>query len=199
MNLEELLKQPIGKIITLDNGARLLIEENDHYEGDRTCYGVTTHKMCYFLKDKDGNWRKQDCPGSKGYCLNCYTELDESTPVSDVMNKTGIELITAERERQIKEEGWTPDHDAQHTNGELADAAATYAMTLRNRLNLMILAQEKNPNLKQLPTWPFDKKWWKPSEKDRIRELIKAGALIAAEIDRLIAEKHKANEKVIKG
>lgn len=33
--------------------------------------------------------------------------------------------------------------------------------------------------------WPWDKSWWKPTPDDRIRELIKAGALIAAEIDRL--------------
>lgn len=32
--------------------------------------------------------------------------------------------------------------------------------------------------------WPWDKEWWKPS-KDQVRNLVKAGALIAAEIDRL--------------
>lgn len=35
---------------------------------------------------------------------------------------TGIERIAAERRRQIGEEGWTPEHDAQHVNGELAEA-----------------------------------------------------------------------------
>ena len=33
--------------------------------------------------------------------------------------------------------------------------------------------------------WPWDMKWWKPSDEDPIRNLVKAGALIAAEIDRL--------------
>ena len=33
--------------------------------------------------------------------------------------------------------------------------------------------------------WPWDLEWFKPSPYDRIRELVKAGALIAAEIDRL--------------
>lgn len=33
--------------------------------------------------------------------------------------------------------------------------------------------------------WPFSQEWWKPTPDDRIRELAKAGALIAAEIDRL--------------
>jgi hypothetical protein len=39
------------------------------------------------------------------------------------------------------------------------------------------------------PMWPWKPDWWKPSpgtdEEARIRELAKAGALIAAEIDRL--------------
>jgi hypothetical protein len=33
--------------------------------------------------------------------------------------------------------------------------------------------------------WPWEASWWKPSQTDRIKELAKAGALIAAEIDRL--------------
>ena len=33
--------------------------------------------------------------------------------------------------------------------------------------------------------WPFDLKWLKRTPKKRIKELAKAGALIAAEIDRL--------------
>ncbi len=41
--------------------------------------------------------------------------------------KTGIELITAERKRQIEKEGWTPEHDAEHTDGSLALAAVCYA------------------------------------------------------------------------
>ena len=35
------------------------------------------------------------------------------------------------------------------------------------------------------PTWPWDESWFKPTPDDRIRELVKAGALILAEIDRL--------------
>jgi hypothetical protein len=34
--------------------------------------------------------------------------------------------------------------------------------------------------------WPFTEHWWKPTPNNRIRELEKAGALIAAEIDRLL-------------
>jgi hypothetical protein len=39
---------------------------------------------------------------------------------------------------------------------------------------------------KRIPCgWPWDAEWFRPVPKDRIRELVKAGALIAAEIDRL--------------
>lgn len=40
--------------------------------------------------------------------------------------KTGIELISEERQRQINVEGWTAEHDSEHVNNELALAAACY-------------------------------------------------------------------------
>jgi hypothetical protein len=94
--------------------------------------------------------------------------------------KTGVELIVEERQRQIENEKWTLQHDRDmHYEGELASAALTYCMTEDQRYNL-------KRNGKDVPeTWPWDGKWWKPSPDDRIRELTKAGALIAAEIDRL--------------
>ena len=93
--------------------------------------------------------------------------------------KTGIELIADERTRQVAEEGWTPEHDAGHTDGELADAAACYAMTEYER------AVSELYHDRRYYLWPFNEESWKPSPNDRIRELVKAGALIAAEIDRL--------------
>lgn len=94
--------------------------------------------------------------------------------------KTGIELITEERQRQIEKEGWTPEHDDEHEEQELATAAAIYAMP-------SALREYKNP-YHFVPTpklWPWHEGWWKPTPENRIRELQKAGALIAAEIDRL--------------
>jgi len=38
-----------------------------------------------------------------------------------------IEEIASERQRQIEKEGWSPGHDDQHDNFELAMAAALYA------------------------------------------------------------------------
>ena len=105
---------------------------------------------------------------------------------------TGIELINKERERQIKQEGWTKEHDMQHIGEELANAAATYAMAPSCREALTNLVGDcKMTGIP--PTWPWDDEWYKPTPNDRIRELVKAGALIAAEIDRLL-EKKKIDE-----
>jgi len=95
--------------------------------------------------------------------------------------KTGIELIAEERKRQIEIEGWTPEHDAQHTDGELAQAGSYYAMTD----DTIDFINEKWGNDNDLFFWPFDLKWLKRTPNDRVRQLSKAGALIAAEIDRI--------------
>ncbi|MBK5248105.1 MAG: hypothetical protein JJE50_01525 [Actinomycetales bacterium] len=86
----------------------------------------------------------------------------------------GVELIAAERRRQVEAEGWTVDHDAAHGPDDLALAAVCYAMPERVRGRDI------------LPAWPWTPAYWKPTPDDRVRELVKAGALIAAEIDRLI-------------
>lgn len=93
--------------------------------------------------------------------------------------KTGIELIAEERQRQIEVEGWTPEHDAEHEYGELAIAACCYAW------------KEGDAYPCRQDWWPWADEWWKPSPKNRIRELQKAGALIAAEIDRLQRLNHQ--------
>lgn len=105
--------------------------------------------------------------------------------------KNGSELIAQERARQIEKEGWTAEHDAEHVCGELTDAAVMYAMRKywKDRINPMIVGKEGMPGF----MWPFGEESFKPSNESwpdgRIRDLVKAGALIAAEIDRLLKEK----------
>jgi hypothetical protein len=99
----------------------------------------------------------------------------------------GTILIERERERQIEAEGWTSVHDAQHVGGELADAAACYA-DIAASITRGASVEELRPlildGFDSMLTWPFDEDDFKPTE-DAIRNLVKAGALIAAEIDRL--------------
>jgi hypothetical protein len=91
------------------------------------------------------------------------------------MNKTGSELIADERKRQIEKEGYTAAHDDGYVNHELVLAADTYL-----QLGWVTEVIDGYPPF----TWPWDDRYYKPSE-DPIRNLVKAGALIAAEIDRL--------------
>jgi hypothetical protein len=86
----------------------------------------------------------------------------------------GTDLITKERQRQIEVEGWTAAHDAQHGEMVLANAAACYIFASSSDLIERF--------------WPkaWGWRWWKP--KDRLSNLVRAGALIAAEIDRTIAQ-----------
>ena len=99
--------------------------------------------------------------------------------------KTGIELIAEERQRQISQEGWTTEHDDEHSEDELARAAACYSIPHWER-ELQFRATASESRFTYVDRiWPWDAKWWKPTPKDRIRELVKAGALIVAEIDRL--------------
>lgn len=92
----------------------------------------------------------------------------------------GIDLIAAERRRQFAVEGWTPEHDDEHSYGALAMAAAVYAMPDWERS-----ASAGNHTTFLSRLWPGD--WeFKPTPADRAGELTKAGALIAAEIDRLL-------------
>jgi len=94
----------------------------------------------------------------------------------------GASLIAAERQRQVRSEGWTPEHDDQHIAGELALAAASYAQPpgIRAARNWQETGRMSGPPT----TWPGRHWEWNPSG-NRIDELVKAGALIAAEIDRL--------------
>lgn len=100
----------------------------------------------------------------------------------------GVALIATERRRQVVEEGWDAEHDDDHADGSLALAAAAYAVPESRRV---MEIHKHGMSLKlHLVTlfWPrgWSARWWKPTPNERIRELVKAGALIAAEIDRLL-------------
>ena len=90
-----------------------------------------------------------------------------------------IEEIAAERRRQIEAEGWTPEHDDTHRSGEMALAAAAYALHSGRALQYLTYT-----HVSHTPAWwPWSTHWWKP--KDRRRDLVRAAALIVAEIERL--------------
>ncbi len=83
--------------------------------------------------------------------------------------------VLAERQRQISEIGYAPDHDDEHADGSLARAAACYALGRKS-----VRALEWSPDV---ILWPWENWAWKNGEPRRM--LVKAGALILAEIERL--------------
>ena len=99
----------------------------------------------------------------------------------------GVQLIAAERTRQEADEHYTPEHDDAHQRGELIKAALVYADCAESQARgfaghytRTLYLTGHNPSLK----WPFEPRAMKLSTK-AIKNLVKAGALIAAEIDRL--------------
>ncbi len=91
-----------------------------------------------------------------------------------IPNKATEDVID-ERARQKTVEGWDEKHDdEQEVDGALATAAACYAWAAS--------CHPHHPDAVPIE-WPWDVKWWKP--KDRRRDLVRAGALIIAEIERL--------------
>ncbi|MHC1791834.1 hypothetical protein [Solidesulfovibrio sp.] len=93
----------------------------------------------------------------------------------------GMELIAAERRRQVEEKGFTAEHDDQHQDSELAFAACYFGIPCMFR--------EGDETI--FPATLFKQTGWDLNSatregKSRIERLAIAGSLIAAEIDRLI-------------
>ena len=131
-----------------------------------------------FLGDPPGmccSGRECGCMGRPIDPVVCSMECFDKIINKYKKMKTGIELIAEERQRQIKEEGYSAEHDQEHRKGELAIVAMCYTCPAKYRpmFSPVSWLQQIGWNLK----------WWKPST--HIRDLQKAGALIAAEIDRL--------------
>jgi hypothetical protein len=86
--------------------------------------------------------------------------------------------VLRERHRQVTAEGWSVEHDDKHTKGELAHAAGCYC-----RSAALDAEFGSQPDLQPSIWWPWDREWWKP--KGARRDLIRAAALIVAEIERI--------------
>ena len=87
--------------------------------------------------------------------------------------------VLGERVRQITVEGWTTEHDDTHVEGELAGAASAYAMSAAAAIQL-----RRDAPLRDIPPFfMFKPCHWEPTNARR--DLVKAGALILAEIERL--------------
>lgn len=91
-----------------------------------------------------------------------------------------LRAIMDERGRQVKEEGWSIEHDDKYIDGSLANAAACYAATTE------VLKNTTRPGVRFVnKLWPWESEWNKKHTHGRKKQLIIAGALIVAELERL--------------
>lgn len=90
-----------------------------------------------------------------------------------VLSSRAVADVVGERERQVIGEGFDAAHDDQHSDGSLAMAAVCYAI------------YAVNPKVCTIPMWPrsWHPDWWRP--KNPRRDLVRAAALLIAEIERL--------------
>lgn len=112
-----------------------------------------------------------------GHAMQYAPDAWKQTPIS----QAALDVLT-ERQRQISAEGWTPEHDDEHNKGELAVAAALYATRGYTCASVWVTAGSGR-------TWGAAEmlegvqKWIKPCTTRRA--LVKSGALILAELERL--------------
>lgn len=94
--------------------------------------------------------------------------------------------VVRERVRQVKEERFSPSGDDRYRGGQLAQAAAAYALgsTLFGKLPAWMKPSQVIPRC-----WPWSRDGWRPT--DRRMSLVKAGALILAEIERIDREESR--------
>jgi hypothetical protein len=109
-------------------------------------------------------------------CLSTQKEFDASCSCNAeeraAESAPAVRDVLAERQRQVSVEGWTPEHDDKYQKKELRSAALCY----------MRAEDITKPGVAP-GAWPWPANWWKPTT-DR-HNLVKAGALILAEIDRI--------------
>ncbi|HHQ2891169.1 TPA: hypothetical protein ACSPMR_005014 [Pseudomonas aeruginosa] len=104
---------------------------------------------------------------------------DGHPPCHEAATSARRPFLDVRRRRQITAEGWTPEHDDEHADGQMAQAAGCYALHAGGIGTDWPDGRQNGSAL----FWPWDKDSWKPTTPRR--DLVKACALALAEIERL--------------
>lgn len=107
---------------------------------------------------------------------------NSTAPFTDYQ-QIAIDMIEQERRRQILEEGYLPTRDDNYKKDELAIAASCYLYAPLYPFN--VASGQKPPN-----QWPLAPSAWKPVT-GRIRQLVKAGGLVIADLERELRKEEK--------
>lgn len=89
----------------------------------------------------------------------------------------GLQLIQAERTRQVEVEGWTHEHDDEHGGRALWHAAECYEAGQAEGM-YVTRAEDGRPLTAQALEWPWERDYFKPAAGPR--NLIRSGALFLA-------------------
>lgn len=144
-----------------------------------------------YIFHRASGWYPIDLPDDAaarfGALANPGTTSVENAATGEVVWRatviTGAEMISIERQRQISKEGYTQEHDDERSGGTLVTAAIAYAIAAQRQFHFGKIDLDFVGEM----YWPFGAGSWKP--KNQIHNLTVAGALIAAEIDRLQRQK----------
>ncbi|WP_227369865.1 hypothetical protein [Halomonas sp. M20] len=125
------------------------------------------------------DWVKQRLNETPEASLERHDAEVEARSLADAGITRQIADLIDERRHQEDAHQFDAAHDDHYTQGELAAAAASYSAYAED-------LQQDRPLLDGWPPafWPFEEEWWKPSRNPR-RNLVKAAALILAEIERI--------------
>jgi hypothetical protein len=173
------------------NGACLFTEHQMH--GYANAYGEIVRAALSARSDAAAGEPfayYRDCVYGSGTTMREYNRINEfadggegSPLYSGPQAASGQKLTDAardvigERKRQVTTEGCLPEVDDTYEDGQMALVAGNYALACA-------YPHERDLGRGQIPPyWPWAPSWWKPTTKRR--NLVKAGALILAEIERL--------------
>lgn len=169
-NLRAMITLTLGLVDELQSAARLNLPSREH---SVQAVGKAADDAITSIRESIAG--EPQCGGPKEACL-----VPGCTECGTPAMTGALTSIGKERQRQQQVERWTPEDDDGYVSGELALAAACYAERSLAHDNLSSAEQSRL----QVPSmWPWHVLWWKPT--NRRRDLVKAGALILAEIERL--------------
>ena len=161
------------------NDAELIVELRNHGI-DQGTGGKLTNRAAYRLAELESELAEERRLKEALSRSTLLARIDElMTVINDP--KTIAAEIASERQRQISVEGYTHEHDDEHTDGSLGLAACCYIDP--EPLGVHGDGSVRHPTWMMPFRWPWEPEAWKP--KGRRPDLIRAGALIVAEIERL--------------
>ena len=133
-------------------------------------------------------------PNDKVGCPDCATARAAANSWKDELMRLKVERsaitagaadVLAERRRQVEAEGWDAKHDDAHGPATMAVAGACYALSYASVTSKEHVAWRDRYGSSAAGLWPWDVEWFKPKLREPRRDLVRAAALLLAEIERL--------------